>query len=141
MMSPLLYIESIFIRPSCVRSLLSLARPSRCASHIGCLRSAMVWCIYDDRRFDDANISRMDAERCTMKLRFTLTSFFIQGRMSRLSPMAISTVLSILPTKTRFRNAESNIISRWLEIHKAFFKFSTFSISDVSPAENFLSSP
>ena len=124
---PLVYIVSILMRPSWVRSLLSLARPSRCASHIGCLRSAMVWCIYDDRRFDDANISRMDAERCTMKLRFTLTSFFIQGRMSRLSPMAISTVLPMCSTNRMHRKAESRMMSLWFEIHKALCRLSLLS--------------
>ena len=97
--------------------------------------------MYDDRRFDDASISRMLAERCTMKLRFTRTSFFIHGRMSRLSPMAISTVLPTASMNTMQRNAESMMMSRWLEMQSDFAMFSLFSMLTVSPLESFWITP
>ena len=64
-----------------------------------------------------ASFSRMEAERCTMNDLLMRTSVRIQGRMSRLSPMAISTVVGKpFAINSIERKAESSTMSRWLEM-------------------------
>ena len=107
----------IFSSDSCVRSSLSLARPSRWAIQMGCCFSAMAKCMYSLSRLLLASISRRPTLRCTMNDLFTLTRVLIQGCSSKLSPMAISTVLSKpSPMSSTSSRAESSTMSRWFEM-------------------------
>ena len=109
---PMVIILSI---ASAVRSLESLARPSRCAIHTLSFFSAMTKCMYSASSLDAASICRIGSERCTMNDLLRRTMSFTQGSLRRLSPMAISVVVSQPASKSSmWSSAESSTMSRWL---------------------------
>ena len=105
----------IFSMAGCVRSLPSLARPSRWAIHtLSCFR-LITKCMYSDMCFDAASSSRGGSWRCTMNDLLILTTSLIHGAASRLSPMAISVVVPAPASNSSTQSsAESSTMSRWL---------------------------
>ena len=110
---------SILSTDSWVRSLESLARPSRWAIQMFSCFSLMAKWMYWLMWMDERSISLGVRPRLTMKDLFILTKVFIHGWMSRLLPMAISTEVE-KPSfmRSTSRKAESRTMSRWLEMKR-----------------------